>query len=34
MGVMADPSELVAALRSLGVVDRMPTGSEEVEARV
>jgi len=32
MGVMADPSELVAALRSLGVVDRMPTGSEEVEA--
>ena len=28
MGVMADPSELVAALRSLGVVDRMPTGSD------
>lgn len=32
MGVMADPSELAAALRSLGVIDRVPTGLEEAEA--
>ena len=33
MGVMADPSELAATLRSLGVIDRVPTGLEEAAAK-
>jgi len=32
MGVMADPLELVAALRSLGAIDRALTGPETAEA--